>query len=158
MLLNIYRYLPKDQIKGRLICHVWFWPYMVRQSTKLSLYMVHQSINKCWASVPPQYHPSGPWGSLDQSQTWFTERKPVKKSRKTANKIFAKKNIFLSFRKNFITLFICELGPSSQRWRVGMLSGHLWKDQKFNEHWYIGGFRAHLPSPVICHVQRGSFS
>ena len=52
-------------LKIRLICHVWFWPYMVRQSTKLSLYMVYQSINKCWASVPPQYHPSGPWGSLD---------------------------------------------------------------------------------------------
>ena len=53
----------------RLICHVWFWPYMVCQSTKLSLYMVYQSTNKCWASVPPQYHPSGPWGSLDKSQT-----------------------------------------------------------------------------------------
>ena len=86
---------------NRLICHVWFWPYMVRQSTKLSLYMVHESINKCWASVPPQYHPSGPWGSLDQSQTWFTERKPVKKSRQTTNKIFAKKEYFLTLQEKF---------------------------------------------------------
>ena len=88
-------------ILSRLICHVWFWPYMVRQSTKLSLYMAYQSTNKCWASVPPQYHPSGPWGSLDQSQTWFTERKPVKKSRQTTNKIFAKKEYFLMLQENF---------------------------------------------------------
>ena len=89
------------QATSRLICHVWFWPYMVRQSTKLSLYMAYQSTNKCWASVPPQYHPSGPWGSLDQSQTWFTERKPVKKSRQTTNKNFAKEEYFLTLQEKF---------------------------------------------------------
>ena len=95
-------YFDKRQTQtSRLICHVWFWPYTVRQSTKLSLYMAYQSTNKCWASVPPQYHPSGPWGSLDKSQTWFTERKPVKKSRQTTNKIFAKKEYFLTLQEKF---------------------------------------------------------
>ena len=97
----------------------------------------------------------GPWISLRLDLLRENQWKRVVK---LPIKFLLKKNIFLSFRKNFITPFICELGPSSQRWRVGMLSGHLWKDQKFNEHWYIGGFRAHLPSPVICHVQRGSFA